>query len=129
MRLTRHFKAKLLTGFFVFIPVLVTLYVVYIIVSFLDGILCILRWRVVKRGVSRLPLRPSDGADWRSIALLQEQERRVVIHNADGDADVALLRLGFRRGNHGLDGRQVQVFFGRQFCTGCRHEQTYYSNQ
>jgi uncharacterized membrane protein len=38
MRLTRHFKAKLLTGIFVFIPVLVTLYVVYLIVSFLDGI-------------------------------------------------------------------------------------------
>jgi uncharacterized membrane protein len=37
MRLTRHFKAKLLTGLLVFIPVLVTLYVVYVIVSFLDG--------------------------------------------------------------------------------------------
>ena len=39
MRLTRHFKATLLTGIFVLIPVLVTLYVVYLIVSFLDGIL------------------------------------------------------------------------------------------
>ena len=39
MHLTRHFKAKLLTGLFVLIPVLVTLYVVYLIVSFLDGIL------------------------------------------------------------------------------------------
>ena len=38
MRLTRHFKAKLLTGLFLLIPVLVTLYVVYLIVSFLDGI-------------------------------------------------------------------------------------------
>jgi uncharacterized membrane protein len=37
-QLTRHVKAKLLTGIFVLIPVLVTLYVVYIIVSFLDGI-------------------------------------------------------------------------------------------
>lgn len=39
MHLTRHFKANLLTGLFVLIPVLVTLYVVYLIVSFLDGIL------------------------------------------------------------------------------------------
>jgi len=39
MRLNRHFKAKLLTGLFVLIPLLVTLYVVYVIVSFLDGIL------------------------------------------------------------------------------------------
>jgi uncharacterized membrane protein len=38
-QLTRHVKAKLLTGLFVLIPVLVTLYVVYLIVSFLDGIL------------------------------------------------------------------------------------------
>ena len=37
MHLTRHFKAKLLTGLFVLIPVLVTLYVVYLIVSFLDS--------------------------------------------------------------------------------------------
>ncbi len=39
MRVTRHVKAKLLTGLFVLIPVLVTLYVVYLIVSFLDGAL------------------------------------------------------------------------------------------
>jgi len=39
MRIARHFKAKLLTGIFVLIPLLVTLYVVYLIVSFLDGIL------------------------------------------------------------------------------------------
>jgi uncharacterized membrane protein len=39
MRLSRHFKTKLLTGLFVLIPLLVTLYVVYVIVSFLDGIL------------------------------------------------------------------------------------------
>jgi len=39
MQVTRHIKAKLLTGLFVLIPVLVTLYVVYLIVSFLDGIL------------------------------------------------------------------------------------------
>ncbi len=38
-QLTRHIKTKLLTGLFVLIPVLVTLYVVYLIVSFLDGIL------------------------------------------------------------------------------------------
>ena len=35
MQVTRHIKAKLLTGLFVLIPVLVTLYVVYLIVSFL----------------------------------------------------------------------------------------------
>ena len=39
MRLVPHFKTKLLTGIFVLIPLLVTLYVVYVIVSFLDGIL------------------------------------------------------------------------------------------
>jgi uncharacterized membrane protein len=39
MRLIPHFKTKLLTGFFLLIPLLVTLYVVYVIVSFLDGIL------------------------------------------------------------------------------------------
>ncbi|HUJ90691.1 MAG TPA: DUF502 domain-containing protein [Syntrophorhabdales bacterium] len=39
MQVTRHVKAKLLTGLFVLIPALVTLYVVYVIVSFLDGIL------------------------------------------------------------------------------------------
>jgi uncharacterized membrane protein len=39
MRLIPHFKTKLLTGLFVLIPLLVTLYVVYVIVSFLDGIL------------------------------------------------------------------------------------------
>lgn len=39
MRLIPHFKTKLLTGLFVLIPLMVTLYVVYVIVSFLDGIL------------------------------------------------------------------------------------------
>jgi uncharacterized membrane protein len=39
MKLTRHFKTKLLTGFFVLLPALVSLYAVYLIVSFLDGIL------------------------------------------------------------------------------------------
>ncbi len=38
MALTRHFKTKLLTGLFVLIPVLVSLYAVYLIVSFLDNI-------------------------------------------------------------------------------------------
>ena len=38
MPLTRHFKTKLLTGLFVLIPVLVSLYAVYLIVSFLDNI-------------------------------------------------------------------------------------------
>jgi uncharacterized membrane protein len=38
-QVTRHVKAKLLTGLFVLIPILVTLYVVYLVVSFLDGIL------------------------------------------------------------------------------------------
>ncbi len=38
MPLTRHVKTKLLTGVFVLIPVLVSLYAVYLIVSFLDNI-------------------------------------------------------------------------------------------
>ncbi len=38
MSLTRHVKTKLLTGLFVLIPVLVSLYAVYLIVSFLDSI-------------------------------------------------------------------------------------------
>ncbi|HVN25839.1 MAG TPA: DUF502 domain-containing protein [Syntrophorhabdales bacterium] len=37
MPLARHFKAKLLTGLFVLIPVLVSLYAVYLIVTFLDA--------------------------------------------------------------------------------------------
>ena len=55
MGLTRHFKAKLLTGIFVLLPVLVTLYVVYLIVSFLDGmvspVLTNLSWSVSGRSV------------------------------------------------------------------------------
>ncbi len=39
MQLGRHFKAKLFTGLFVLLPALVTLYVVYVVASFLDGIL------------------------------------------------------------------------------------------
>ncbi len=38
MPLTRHIKSKLLTGIFVLLPVLVSLYAVYLIVSFLDNI-------------------------------------------------------------------------------------------
>ncbi len=38
MNILRHFKAKLLTGLFVLIPLLVTLYVVFVIAAFLDGI-------------------------------------------------------------------------------------------
>jgi uncharacterized membrane protein len=39
MQLARHFKAKLFTGLFVLLPALVTLYIVYLVASSLDGIL------------------------------------------------------------------------------------------
>lgn len=38
MPLVKHFKGKFITGLFVLIPLLVTLYVVYLIISFLDTI-------------------------------------------------------------------------------------------
>jgi uncharacterized membrane protein len=38
MPLVKHFKGKFITGLFVLIPLLVTLYVVYLVVSFLDAI-------------------------------------------------------------------------------------------
>jgi len=39
MDLTNHLKKKILTGFFVLIPLLVTIYVMYLIINFVDAIL------------------------------------------------------------------------------------------
>jgi uncharacterized membrane protein len=39
MNVTKHLKKKFLTGLFVLIPILVTIYIIYTIISFVDTIL------------------------------------------------------------------------------------------
>ena len=74
----------------------------------------VFRGTPVEGRVPGLLLRPHDGIEGGGIGFLEEKQIAAFVHDANGDFDVAFLGLCLGGGDHGLDGRQVQVFFGGQ---------------
>ena len=80
--------------------------------AFFHGIGGVFRRGSVERGVASFLLRPHDGVEGGAVGLLKEKEIAAFVHDADGDLDILFFGFGFGGGNHGLDGREVDVFFG-----------------
>jgi hypothetical protein len=80
--------------------------------AFFHSIGGVFRRGSVKGGVAGFLLRPHDGVEGGAIGLLKEEEIAAFVHDADGDFDVLFFCFGFSAGDHGLDGREVDVFFG-----------------
>ncbi len=57
-------------------------------------------------------LRELDGVERRSVSFLEKQQIAAFVDDANGHFHVPFLGFRFGRGDHRLDGGQVQIFFG-----------------
>ncbi len=78
----------------------------------------VFRGTAVEGGVAGFLLGPHDGVEGGGIGFLEEEEVAAFVDDADGDFDIALFGFRFGGGDHGLDGGEVDEFFGWQIGGG-----------